>query len=318
MIYTQAMDKSALDRSSISVIDYYKNLIGSEVIRLNELRKLLISLQSTALDISKQLQDQREIMYSQISTMPTNSQGQKDLLEEAKRLLDLCEEDLQNILDDIQNKLNCLSGCYGSCQKDDFSEEQPTCNDAVCNDTVCNEAGCNDSGICTNDDYLCIEGNTVACINNDTTCVIGVRPYCISCNEGVQTCDTTCYSDDIVTPECNPCNTGQGHCVKCNEGTNNTECDATIDSQVGCIHENESGDCQAENEVGDCVEDNSAGNCEAKNRHGDCIESNISGECKFDDYACAFENESGRCVGANTFGDCNNNNINGEIGRAHV
>src|SRR5574344_1936194 len=116
-----AMNKSNLDRSSRSVIDGYKSKFDLVQIDLEAYKKYLNSLLDLATNLSETLIEQLKEYKEQVGPdVPATDKGREEL-EEIEKVIEHAEEDLDEIKDGIDERIECMFACYGGTQN------KPTC-----------------------------------------------------------------------------------------------------------------------------------------------------------------------------------------------
>ena len=167
----EAMNKSNLDRSSRSVIDEYKSKFDLAEINLEAYREYLHSLLDLATDLDNLLIDQLTTYKEQVGPdAPATEKGREEL-EEIEKVLEQAGEDLDDIKDGIDDRINCMFSCYAG------GQGQTTC---IANCEMNCQGGC-----LTN----CQTGCETQCQGN---CEATTQDTCQSVTE--QSCTSICES----------------------------------------------------------------------------------------------------------------------------
>ena len=110
------MNKSALDRSSRSVIDEYVTKFQLSEMNLQKIKSFLEELENYVDTSRETLEKQRVTLIDQCGDDTPATEKGREQLERVKEVLDDAEEDLEDLKGDIEDKLKCLEACYGGGQ----------------------------------------------------------------------------------------------------------------------------------------------------------------------------------------------------------
>lgn len=277
MLYVKQYNKQALDRSSISTVDYYKRLItvlNDDTLNLsknlNELLALIQELRGRLAEDKKEIQSDLNKAKEDTKNAHINADNTIKIIQD---ILDSAEEELETLEDDVEANRECDAN-YGGC---DYEED---CYECVYEEDCyedCSE-GCGEA-ICEYCDYN------------------APPPPCTQTGE----CDESCFFDIGCAETCDY------YC----EGNFNNECyQCTYDTPNTCSH---SGSCSFNGGCtynGDCTYD---GNCYysgACGHSGACAHSGYCDHC--DDHIECNYDECGQTCAYDP--DCNQNLICQESG----
>lgn len=293
MLYTQNMTKSALDRSSRSIVDRFQQKIKNIDIKTSDLKAILLEMADECEKVKERAEIDRERAIDVCDETKSDFHnrgitGKDDEIDHIKEVLLGIESDLDGVLEDIDTTIGCLDQCQ-TCFEVSYT---PSCDDST---TTCDDLPpCTRYNDCGEEHYKCVQ-----CFHNCNDCQGTNYETC-------QNCYVSTYTENLCTND-NTTNV----CDKCDSGSQTVVCEGIVDSQQYCDAHNKSGDCASLNTTGNCLSYNSTGSCSSYdttkngcvsgNKTGDCTNHNTSGNCY-------LRNETGYCSHNNHNGDCSHNN----------
>ena len=329
MLYTQNMTKSALDRSSRSIVDRFQQKIKNIDIKTSDLKAILLETADECEKVKERVEIDRERAIDACDETKSDFHnrgitGKDDEIGRIKGVLSDIESDLDDVLEDIDTTIGCLDQCQTcfevsytpSCDDgtscDDSSTCSVTCNTCQSHNNIC-RVYLNDGGVCSG---ACILSNADAsCIRYDDC---GEEHFeCVQCFHNCNDCQGTnyetcqnCYVSTYTKNLCTNNNT-TNVCDKCDSGSQTVICEGIVDSQQYCSALNTSGDCAGINTTGNCLTLNLNGSCSSDNiPENDCFNENKTGNCQAQNATgnCYLINETGHCTHSNHNGDCRHGN----------
>ena len=219
------LSKSALDRSSRSVLDSYIQKFKLSNLNLEQLKVFMQNLSDTTNHLRDVMENQRITLKDQCGDDTPATDGGRTILDDLEEALDKAEDDLSDLEEEIKEKQDCLQACYGGGQGGE----------------------------------ACI---TTCEINCQGTCEINCQQDCQSfcqsiCESHVQQCMETCEKEcqSSVEQKCTAaCETYcQADCEKTNQNICNEVCESVAQNTCETL-----GDCSF---YGQACKDNCEVNC---------------------------------------------------------
>lgn len=310
MLYVRQYNKKALDRSSISTVDYYKKLINKLNMDTFNLSDEFSSLLDTIRDMRKRLNEQKDEVQNDLSTIRADTHNAginaDNTLDQIQGIIDQCEKELEDLETEVE--VECNQCDY--CDYCDFTTPEPICvYDDDCNNVDCYE------DLPEGTDVESCTWTTTGCTYDGAPgddCTFTAAGSCYYSDQGNCTFDATSC---IYTDTCGNCTfTTEDYCRHNGvvESGTGGGCGLNGAPDADCRHE---GTCNWQSETGHCEYSGVCvfnGQCEY---NGDCNFTNgdsscfYTGDCEFSsvgdfgcDNTCAF---IGFCTFNNpTGGEC--------------
>lgn len=293
MLFIRNYDKFSLDRSSTSIVDYYRQLLSRLNIDIFNLRNDLTdllnqvrALRTDLINIKNEIQDilnEDKALAQQLGYTSTEFDAIQGILDAAEEELEDLEKDIESTI----NRIDC-SEIPDACSYTDYTD----CSETNEEPTGCGYSCTYDVDACT----YCAYGSGVTGSDDDTLCAICNHDACavdMTCNESCtynpsDITPGTCNYIETLSPECNET---WGTDSRCGEQTCMHYCDHLPigdECPFTCYHHSS---CNELTMPDDCTYTCYDSGCNYNYGCSECdYTSEWCGECDFDD--CIFNDDT--------------------------